>query len=146
MKNILKSILTLSLIIVFSVAVFSQSIVGKWKTIDDETNKAKSVVEIYKENGKYFGKIDKLFLEPGIEPNPKCVECEDDRKNKPIKGMVIITDMEKDGDEYEDGEILDPSTGSVYSCKMWIEDGNLQVRGYIGFSLFGRSQTWLPYK
>jgi len=126
----------------------AQDIIGQWKTIDDETNKPKSIVEIYKgPNGKYYGKIVKLFREPGEDPNPVCDECKGNKKNKPIKGMIILTGLEKVGNnDWDNGEILDPGNGEVYDCKMWIEDGKLQVRGYLGWSLFGRSQTWLPYK
>ncbi len=146
MKKILKSVLALSLVLIFSGTVFGQSIVGTWKTIDDETDKAKSVVKVYKGgDGKYYGKIEKLFREPGEDQNPKCTECSGRKKNKPIIGMIIITGMEKNGSKYSGGKILDPSSGSVYSCKMWRDGKNLQVRGYMGFSLIGRSQTWLPY-
>lgn len=120
----------------------AQSIVGKWKTIDDNNGKARSVVEIYEKGGEYFGKIVKLYRDAGEDPNPTCDECKGDKKGKPIIGMEIISDMEKDGDEYEDGEILDPENGKTYDCKMWIEDGNLKVRGYLLF--FYRTQTWLP--
>lgn len=124
----------------------AQSIVGEWKTIDDVTHKPKSVVKIWEIKGKYYGKIVKLFPEPGDDPNPKCTECTDYRKNKPIIGMTIIKHLKKDGNEWTGGEILDPESGNIYKCKVWLENGNLQVRGYIGFSLIGRSQTWLPYK
>ena len=126
----------------------AQDIVGQWKTIDDETNEVKSVVEIYKgKDGKYYGKIIKLFPKPGEDPNPKCTECSGDKYNKPIIGMVILTGLEKEGkNDWDDGEILDPESGNVYDCKMWIEDGNLHVRGYLGWSLIGRSQVWKPYK
>ncbi len=133
---------------IFGFSVFSSAqIIGKWKTIDDETGESKSVVEIYKGgNGKYFGKITKLFLDPGDDPNPLCEECEGHKKNKPIIGMIIITNMEKtDSNMWENGDILDPGNGEVYDCKMWIENGDLQVRGYLGWSVFGRSQTWLKY-
>ena len=141
MKYILS--MTLVLTALFS---FSQStIVGKWKTIDDESGKPRSVVEIYENDGKFFGKIIKLFREPGEDPDPVCDECEDHRSGQKIIGMEIITDMKYDkGDgEYRKGEILDPENGNVYDCKLWIEDGNLKVRGYLLF--FYRTQTWLPY-
>ena len=119
------------------------SIVGKWKTIDDETNEPKSIVEIFEKEGKYFGQIKELFRKPGEDPDPTCEECADDdpRKDQPTKGMIVIKDMVQDGDTYEDGTILDPENGKVYDCKLWIEDGNLMVRGYIAF--FFRTQTWL---
>lgn len=119
----------------------AQSIVGKWKTIDDETGKEKSIVEIFIRDGKAYGKIIKLFRSPEEDQNPTCDECTDHRKDKRIIGMTIITDMIKDDDEWEDGEILDPNNGKIYDCKLWVEDGTLQVRGYIAF--FFRTQTWL---
>ena len=125
---------------------FSQSaIVGKWKTIDDESGKPRSVVEIYENDGKYFGKIIQLFRDPGEDPDPVCDECEDHRAGQKIIGMEIITEMkyDKGGDEYKKGEILDPENGNIYDCKLWIEEGNLKVRGYLLF--FYRTQTWLPY-
>jgi len=138
--NILK--ITLILIPTFFLSnTYGQSIIGKWKSIDDETGKEKSIVEIYMKDGKAYGKIIKLFREPNEEQDPVCEECTDYRKGKKIIGMTIITNMEKDGDEWEDGEILDPNNGKIYDCKLWVEDGNLQVRGYIAF--FFRTQTWL---
>jgi len=121
-------------------------IIGKWKTIDDETHEPKSIVEIYMKDGKFYGRIDSLFRKPGEDPNPICDKCPDDdpRKNQPIKGMVIIKDMVKDGDEYVGGTILDPKKGKIYRCKLWIEDGNLKVRGYIAFLY--RTQTWYRVK
>ncbi|MDH5365435.1 MAG: DUF2147 domain-containing protein [Cyclobacteriaceae bacterium] len=120
--------------------------VGKWKTIDDETGKEKSIVEIYEHNGKYYGKIIKLFRKPNEEQDPICDECDEDdpRYNQKIIGMKIITDMVKDGDEYEDGEILDPNNGKIYSCKFWREGNTLYLRGYWGFIY--RTQEWVKYE
>jgi uncharacterized protein (DUF2147 family) len=137
----MKGILT-ALLLVFALTVNGQDIFGKWKTIDDETGKPKSIVEITEKDGKAFGKILKLFREPGEDPDPICDDCTDYRKDKKVIGMTIVTDMVKDGDEWEDGEILDPKNGKVYDCKMWVEDGVLKVRGYIAF--FYRTQTWMP--
>lgn len=130
----------------FTLITNAQSITGKWKTIDDETGKPRSVVEIEERDGQYFGKIIQLFREPGEEQDPKCDECPGKKKNQKIIGMEIITDMEYDSEEneYSEGEILDPESGNVYDCKLWIEDGKLKVRGYVMF-LF-RTQTWLPYE
>ncbi len=121
----------------------SGSIIGKWKTIDDNTNEPKSIVEIYEKQGKYFGKVVELFSKPDEDPNRVCDKCSDDdpRKDKPIKGMEIIQELVKDGDEFGGGTITDPDNGKIYDCKLWVEDGNLQVRGYIAF--FFRTQTWL---
>ncbi len=121
-------------------AGFAQSPVGFWKTIDDDTNEPRSIVEIYEENGKVAGRIVKL-INPD-EPNPVCEECEDERKGQPIEGMVILEDMAQDGNEWAGGEILDPENGKTYRCRIWVEDGNLRVRGYL--AIFRRTQTWLP--
>ncbi|HOP49883.1 MAG TPA: DUF2147 domain-containing protein [Ignavibacteriales bacterium] len=130
-------------IIIISVVVFSQDgIFRKWKTIDDETGKPKSIVEIYEKNGKIFGKIVDLFREPNEDQDPICTKCEDFRKNQKIRGMVIITNLQKNGDVYEGGEILDPKKGKIYKCKIWLENGVLKVRGYWGFIY--RTQTWYP--
>ncbi len=122
------------------------SIVGKWKTIDDKTNEPKSIVEIFEKDGKYFGQIKELFIKPGEDPDPTCDKCADDdpRKDQPTKGMIIIKDMIQDGDGYGDGTILDPKNGKIYTCKLWIEEGKLMVRGYIAF--FFRTQTWHKVK
>ncbi len=120
------------------------TITGLWKTIDDETGKKKSIVKIYEQDGKYFGRIVKLFRKSDEDQNPVCDECADDdaRKDKPIKGMVILEDLEKKGSVYKNGKILDPNNGKIYNCKIWREGDNLILRGYI-FFLF-RTQTWLP--
>ncbi|MEJ2053539.1 MAG: DUF2147 domain-containing protein [Calditrichaceae bacterium] len=126
--------------------LLSQDITGRWKTIDDETGKEKSIVEIYEQNGKYFGRIDTLFREEGEDPDPVCDKCPEDdpRYNQRITGMVILKDLKKDGNEWKDGRILDPGKGKIYDCKMWLEDGNLKVRGYL-FFLY-RTQTWYRVK
>ncbi|WP_421762760.1 DUF2147 domain-containing protein [Ekhidna sp.] len=141
MKSVI-SILTL----IVTLSLQGQSIVGKWKTIDDETGKPRSIVEIYEKQGKFYGKISKLFRELGEDPDPICDECEDDREGKKIIGMEIITDMKynKGDNLYHKGEILDPENGNIYDCRLWVEDGNLKVRGYLLF--FYRTQTWLPYE
>lgn len=134
----------LVILILVSKASFGQTIVGKWKTIDDETNKPKSIVEIYEKSGKYFGKVTKLFRTPDEEQDPVCNECdpEDNRYKKKVIGMEILRDLKKDGDEYSEGNILDPNNGKIYKCKIWMEGKNLMLRGYIG--PFYRTQTWLP--
>lgn len=118
--------------------------VGTWKTIDDVTNKPKSLVEITEVNGKLSGKIIELFREPTEEQEPLCDKCKGTLKNKPIKGLVILWGLTKDGDEWDGGSIMDPKTGKVYKAKIEVKDGGktLGVRGFLGFSMFGRSQTW----
>ncbi|REE01271.1 uncharacterized protein DUF2147 [Marinoscillum furvescens DSM 4134] len=141
----MKTHLTLILLLLGS-ALSAQTITGKWKTIDDETGKPRSVVKIEKRGDKYFGTIERLFREPGEEQDPVCEVCPGSRKNQKVIGMEIITDMEYDADdeEYTGGEILDPESGNLYDCKLWVEDGNLKVRGYVMFLY--RTQTWLPYE
>jgi uncharacterized protein (DUF2147 family) len=132
------------LVIMFSTGVVgAQNIVGLWKTIDDETNKPKSIVEIYERNGKVYGKIIRLFRGPQEDQDPICDECdeEDPRYNKKIIGMEILNNMIKDDEEYSGGEILDPNNGRVYRCKIWLEGNDLKLRGYLG--PFFRTQTWL---
>jgi len=120
----------------------AQSVIGKWKTIDDETGEEKSIVEIYSKNDKVYGRVVKLFRKPGEDPDPVCDDCDSDdpRFKKKIIGMDIILDMQASDDEYSGGTILDPANGKVYKCKLWVEDGELQVRGYWG--PFFRTQTW----
>ncbi|GGK50817.1 MULTISPECIES: DUF2147 domain-containing protein [Flavobacteriaceae] len=122
-------------------SVQSQSIFGKWKTIDDETGNEKSIVEIYQKDGKAYAKIVEL-LEKGKE-DKVCEECKGAKKNKPIKGMEIINGLSKDGDEWNDAKILDPKTGKEYKCYITLDGTNkLKVRGYVGFALLGRTQFW----
>ena len=145
-----KTILLLAFLLVTVATTWAQSPVGTWKTIDDETNKAKSYVEIYEKNGKLYGKIVKLLNRgPEEDPDPVCDKCptKDDRYNKKVIGMEILRDMEKDDDEWEDGKILDPKKGKIYDCKLWLdEDDNdvLHVRGYVAF--FFRTQKWYRVK
>lgn len=145
--NIIKITLTAFLLLTFS-CLSAQSITGKWKTVDDKTGKVESVIEIYKKDGKYYGKVVRLFIDPNDkDQNPVCFNCTDYRKNQKILGMEIITAMEYDSKnkEYKNGKILDPESGDIYTCKLWIDNsGNLKVRGYLYF--FYRTQTWLPFK
>ena len=140
-----KNILTL--IACFALGIFAsnaQSIFGKWKTIDDETGKEKSIVEIYEENGKAYAKVLQV-LEKGKE-DKICDLCKGDNKNKPVKGMVIINGLSKDGDEWNSGKILDPKNGKEYKCYIALENQNkLKVRGFIGFALIGRTQYWTRF-
>ena len=140
-------IAALFLILSAATSAHAADVVGRWKTIDDETGKAKSIVQIFSDAGEIKGKIVKL-----INPDPKrlnCTKCKGPRKNKPIVGMEILWGMKKKkDDEWKGGEILDPKNGKTYSCRLRLKDDGkkLEVRGYIGFSLFGRSQMWLREK
>ena len=117
---------------------------GLWRTIDDHSGKEKSLVRIIEVNGEFRGTIEKLFREPGEDPNPNCEKCPGDKKNKPVLGMMILTALKKDKDQWSGGEILDPQNGKIYKCKVWLENKgrDLHVRGFIGMALLGRTQVW----
>jgi uncharacterized protein (DUF2147 family) len=119
--------------------------VGLWKAIDDNSGKPTALIRITEERGELRGKIEQLFRAPGEDPNPKCTLCSDARKDQPILGMTIVSGLRKDGDEYKDGEILDPNNGKIYKSKLSVHDGGkkVEVRGYVGVPMFGRSQVWL---
>lgn len=115
---------------------------GIWVTVDDETGKKKSEILLYKENGKLYGKILNLLLDE--DRGKLCENCKGEDKNKPIVGMIIVKDLQFEEDSWEDGTILDPKSGKIYDCYITLEDKNtLKVRGYLGFSLLGRTQKWL---
>ena len=126
-----------TLLLLLPLAAFAQNTpVGKWRTIDDKTGKVKSIVEIYEtSNGTLAGKVLQV-LNSDKGPNPVCDACKGERHNQPVTGMVIT---------WGGGRIVDPKNGKEYSAKMTPVDGGrkLEVRGYMGFSLLGRSQTWL---
>lgn len=137
--------LTLGLFFITLTTMQSQSVIGKWKTIDDETGVAKSVVEVYEKSGKIYGKIVDILRDE--RKKDLCTECSGVNKNKPILGMVIINNLKKDGDEYGSGTILDPTSGKEYKCYITLESPDkLKVRGYVGFSLMGRTQYWIRVK
>ena len=115
---------------------------GIWITQDDETGKKKSEVLLYKSEGKLYGKILNLLLEE--DKSKLCVNCKGENKNLPIQGMVIVKDLKIIDKSWEGGTILDPKSGKTYSCYITYEGENtLKVRGYIGFSILGRTQKWI---
>lgn len=131
--------------ILFFQISFGQTVTGKWKTIDDETGKEKGIVEIFELKGKLYGKIIEIFEHD--KKHLKCEKCDDEDKNKPILGLTIIKGLIKNGSGYDSGRITDPKNGKSYHCKMTLDGKDkLIVRGYIGISLFGRSQTWIRHK
>jgi Uncharacterized protein conserved in bacteria len=146
----MKKIFILSFIMLtFSLVSFAQvsKILGKWKTIDDKDGSAKSIVYIFKAtNGKYYGKIEKLFK----DPEKICSECEGANKNQPIAGMTIINNMVEVDSKLTGGTILDPKNGKIYKCNISIDSSNpdkLVVRGSLDKSgWLGRSQIWLRIK
>jgi uncharacterized protein (DUF2147 family) len=120
--------------------IHSQSVIGKWKTIDDETGDAKSIVEVYSKSGKIYAKvIEILDLE---HKNSVCIKCSGEDKNKSILGLIVIKGLTKDGSEYNSGEILDPKNGKLYKCALSLESKDkLKIRGYIGFSLIRKNSV-----
>lgn len=134
------------LVSLLALPVFAQqSPIGRWTTVDDKTHQPKSVVEIYQTtNGSLAGKVVTV-LQSDKGPHPVCDACSGNRKNKPVEGMVILWGVRKDGDSWGDGRIIDPHNGKEYSVKLTPStDGKtMEVRGYMGFSLLGRSQTWM---
>ncbi len=126
-----------------SVSAAQASPAGLWKTIDDETGKARSLVRVTVDDGVLSGSVEKI-LDPD-KADAVCEACEGDLKDQPIVGMTIIRDMRFDDDQFEGGTILDPNNGKTYKAIIWLDqDGQkLNVRGYIGLPLLGRSQVWL---
>jgi len=157
--------------------------VGRWKTVDDVSGKAKSVVVIWGENGKLFGRIEKLVGQEAHDPDPRCARCVGDLKGRPLIGLRILWDLQKGSrvqgvcsmtfvgrpgsfgltplkgrpliglrilwdlqkgsDQWSGGKILDPDNGKIYKCSISLDGKKLKVRGFIGFSLLGRTQYWL---
>lgn len=117
----------------------AQTVTGRWTTVDDNSGKPRSVVELVEQNGRLSGRIVDVF--DAKEKAAVCELCPGDRRNKPIVGLEIIRDMVRSGAEWAKGTIMDPETGKVYDCKIWLEDGRLKVRGYVAF--FFRTQTWV---
>ncbi len=144
MTRILACATALALLLIMPIAqAANDTPVGTWRTIDDKTGEAKSIIKIINVDGKLQGKVLKV-LQSDQGPHPVCSACEGDLHNKPVEGMTILWDLEREGDSWEGGQIMDPANGKTYKCKMsLLDDGQkLEVRGFIGFSLFGRSQVW----
>lgn len=116
--------------------------VGLWKNIDDATKQPKALIRIIEQGGQLIGRIEKVLTD---KPDAVCEACTDDRKGKPVQGMTILTGLKKDGEEWTGGEILDPNNGKVYKAKVKLVDAGrkLDLRGYIGVPMMGRTQTWI---
>jgi uncharacterized protein (DUF2147 family) len=116
-------------------------VTGTWVSIDDETGVEKSEITLYESEGKLYGKVKRLLLPE--DQGKLCVNCKGAEKNKPIEGLVIVKGLSKDGETWTDGKIMDPANGKNYDCTISLENSNtLKVRGYLGFSFLGRTQTW----
>src|SRR5262245_15467378 len=123
----------------------TNSPVGYWKTIDDVTGKPKSILHIYQSGGLLYGQVEKIFPRPGHDQNELCTSCKGPKHNQPIVGMVVMEGLKQNADnpsQWGGGQILDPMNGNTYRCSIQLSDNGqkLNVRGYIGISLFGRSQ------
>ena len=116
---------------------------GVWEQVDDN-GKVGGWFFIFERDGVFEGRIVKMFPRPGEKPNPICTKCPGDQKNQPTLGLTLIKGMQRKGRSYENGTILDPRDGSVYSARMELSpDGQkLMVRGFLGIDLFGQSQIW----
>ena len=137
MKKIFLSVLFITI----SFSLNAQTIFGKWHSKNDETGKVDSVIEVYEKNGKAFAKI--IEIKNPDRKNAVCDLCEGNNKNKPILGLNILTGLQKDGDEWSGGQILDPRNGKVYKCYILLENPDkLKIRGYIGFALIGKTAYW----
>jgi len=117
---------------------------GMWQTLDDETGEVESVVEIYEQDGAYFGRISDILTD---NKDAKCTKCSGKQKDQPVLGLVIIKDLEKDGDEWNGGTIMDPRNGSTYRLISWFEEdpNKLYIRGKHWTGLY-RTQTWTRKK
>ena len=131
----------LLMIYFISLTGISQTIFGDWNTYDEVTNDIESVIEVYERDGRAYAKIkDIIDLE---KKSAICINCSGKRKNQPILNMDILSGLEQNGEEWSGGKILDPKNGKYYKCYIKLIDSNtLKLRGYIGFSVFGRTAIW----
>ena len=139
-----KTLIALALMGAAGLALAQATPVGVWKTIDDDGKTEKSLVRIVEAGGVLSGKVDKIF--DAAKQNDVCDKCSDERKDKPVLGMTILRNVKPDGEGvWEGGDILDPNNGKLYKVKLKPVDGGkkLEVRGFIGISLLGRTQTWV---
>ena len=119
----------------------SPTVEGTWINIDDETGVKKSEITLYVEDGKLYGRIERLLLPE--DQGKRCTNCTGKNKDQPIEGLIIVDGLSKEGDEWTDGDILDPANGKSYDCTIKLDDANtLNVRGFLGFSFLGRTQIW----
>jgi len=117
---------------------------GRWKTIDDATGHAKAIVVLTEQNGVLSGSIEKVLETEQPGPNPVCLKCEGELRNRPLTGLRILWEMRRTGNEWAGGQILDPKSGKTYRCIVTLTNGGktLKVRGFIGMALLGRTQIW----
>lgn len=136
-----KNYILLLLFCSLAVSVNAQTIFGKWNSFDEDTKELESIIEVYKKDGKAYARIISIIDKE--RQDALCVECKGKRKNQPILGMDILSGLKQKGDEWSGGKILDPKNGKEYKCYIKLLDKNtLKLRGYIGFSMFGRTAIW----
>ena len=135
--------LTICWLALASIFAGDGSPIGTWKTFDEKTGRPKSIVRITEEDGTLSGKVLQV-LESPEGPHPLCRPCEGERKDQPVEGMTILWGAKKDGASWSHGEILDPENGKTYRVTLTPVDGGqkLEVHGYVGISMIGRTQTW----
>ncbi len=147
MKKQIKHLVIATTFLAAGTAFAQLTPVGTWQSIDDKTGEAKVEVVITENAGVLSGRIDKQ-LRKQADPNRRCTECKDDRKDQLFVGLEIIRGVRKgDGDDiWEGGRILDPESGSEYRVRMKpIEGGKrMELRGYLG--PIWRTQTWVRVK
>ncbi len=140
------SLVALSLALASTAALAQTSPVGVWKTIDDKTKTERAQIRNSEAGGVFSGKLEKL-LAADAKPDSVCDKCSDDRKDKPIVGMEIMRGVKRgDGDNlWDGGTILDAAEGKVYKVRLQLAEGGkkLEVRGYVGMPMLGRTQTWI---
>ena len=126
---------------IITASINAQNIFGKWHSTNENTGEVDSVIEVYKKDGKAFAKV--VDIKDAARKDAVCEKCEDENKNRPILGLNILTGLEKDGEEWSGGNILDPRNGKIYKCYIkLIKPNKLKLRGYIGLALFGKTAYW----
>jgi len=136
------SLAVLTLALAAGAALAADSPVGTWKTVDEKSGKVESTVEVYEQGGKLFGRITGLAEPNDAQGKPKtCSKCTGADKGQPMVGLVIIKGLSASDGHYKGGTIMDPRDGKIYKAELWVEDGKLRVRGYLG--LFYKTRTWL---
>lgn len=136
----LKSSLYIIFVFILGIPLNAQEVFGKWENTNTE-GKVNSIIHVYKKGDKVYGKVDRIIQEE--DRDRVCTKCDGELKNEPIEGMELMKGLEKEGDEYVGGTIVDPKTGKEYRCKIWLDENNpdvLKVRGYLAF--FYKTKTW----
>lgn len=127
-----------------TVSAQTASPVGLWKTYSDRTGKAEGLVRIVEERGEFVGRVENVFSSPNESPEPRCERCSGALRNQPVVGMEILRAVGRGNSGLIEGTILDPDEGATYRGTLTVKDGGLrlEVRGFIGLPIFGRTQVW----